>query len=168
MLKCRSLVRLTPIQGLRQDATQFILNKFKKNSLSFSLEASHHVLAVEKPRDEHPTTPRRSPDDYQTTNWRIPNDHPSLLSVSRIEWIHTVRIFKQKRCRDITWWKFAQWCTFESVRPEGSSLTENGKYLRSPEQQLAHYTVTTPMKTITTSARVEMKTAQNHWKPSTR
>ena len=58
--------------------------------------------------------------------------------------------------------------TFDAVRPEGSPLTENRKNLRSPEQQLAHNTITAPVETISTSAGIEMKTAQNYWKPSNR
>ena len=80
ILKCRSSVRLTSIQGLREDAMQFILSSFQFSSVY--CENRMHPCC-EKPRDDYPTITRRP---------------PFLLSVSCIERIHTVRIVKQKRC----------------------------------------------------------------------
>ena len=108
-------------------------------------------------------TTRQPPDDHPTATRRPPDDRPYYFP-SRVLSEFILSVYLNKNDAE----KFAQKCTFESVRPEGSPLTENRKDLRSSEQQLAHNTVTTPVKTITTSARVEMKTAQNHWKPSNR
>lgn len=49
--------------------------------------------------------------------------------------------------------------TVKSVRPEGSSLAKNGKNLTPSEQQLTHHPVPSPVKSISTSSRVEMETA---------
>ena len=63
------------------------------------------------------------------TTRRPPDDHPYYFP-SRVLSEFILSVYLNKNDAE----KFAQWCTFESVRPEGSPLTENRKDLRSSEQ----------------------------------